>query len=106
MALFLDLDYLFNNLQNILEIFIFFMFSFDLGGFWKGFWKKGPEVLEKRWQNIGCKAAHRAQVKSKSLFLILNAHPAGLGPPEPCLHPPELQFEFVRSYFRCTKFLT
>ena len=70
------------------------------------FFDLGPEVLEKRWQNIGCKAAHRAQVKSKSLFQILNAHPAGLGPLEPCLYPPELQFEFVRSYFRCTKFLT
>ena len=67
------------------------------GDFWKGFWKKGPEVLEKRWQNIGCKAAHRAQVKSKSLFFLLNAHPAVLGPPEPCVGPPGLQFEFVRS---------
>ena len=78
----------------------------SFGDVWRSFGKKGPGVLENSWKNIGCKAAHRAQVKSKSLFLILNAHPAGLGPPEPCLYPPELQFEFVRSYSRCTKFLT
>ena len=87
-------------------VFIFLIFGGFRKGFWKVFWKKGPEVLEKRWQNIGCKPAHRAQVKSKSLFFLLNAHPAVLGPPEPGVDPPGLQFEFIRFYFRCPKLLT
>ena len=49
------------------------------GDFCKGFWKKGPGVLEKRWQNIGCKAAHRAQVKKQIVVFPFECSPSGPG---------------------------
>jgi len=101
-ALFLDLDYFFNILQNIFEIFLFFCF-FDLGRFLERFLEKGAGSFGEKVAKHRLQSGAQGTGKSKSLFLILNAHPAGLGPPEPCLYPPELQFEFVRSYFGCTE---